>query len=104
MKDMRRPDGSQMAKNTSKNKLYNVTWKALRANGLERFGTPALTKCGLPPLGAVESWARKTPERRVRFSFGAWSYDLPAKAAADMLPTIVMAIAEELAINASNQR
>lgn len=77
-----------------KNKLYNKTWKALRAENLERFGTPALKI--VPPLNAVESWARKSPNRRVRFEVGGWSYDLPASDAEKLLPTIVTVIAREL--------
>ena len=85
--------GSQnkMSSKGIKNGLYNKTWKALRAENLERFGTPALKQ--VPPLNAVESWARKTPTRRVRFSVGPWSYDLPASEAVALLPTIVNAIA-----------
>jgi hypothetical protein len=77
-----------------KNGLYNKTWKGLRAEKLERFGTPALKQ--VPPLNAVESWARKTPTRRVRFSVGAWSYDLPASEAVNLIPTIVYAIAYQM--------
>ena len=78
-----------------KNNLYNITWKALREQGVERFGRDAL---GLvPPLNAVESWARKTPTRRVRFTVGGWSFDFPASEAARLLPAIVTAFAEQIA-------
>ena len=84
-----------MSKTSKKNNLYNITWKALREQGVERFGRDAL---GLvPPLNAVESWGLKTPARRVRFTVGGMSFDFPADLAVRYLPSIVTAIAEQIA-------
>ena len=84
-----------MSKTSKRNNLYNITGKALREQGVERFGRVAL---GLvPPLNAVESWARKTPARRVRFTVGAWAFDFPASEAANLLPLLVTAFAEQIA-------